>query len=473
MSDQSPTSTPPQSHITPAPRVQFPQPLPPPPFTSFTPTPNQPYFTTPRPPPTQRQINNENTQINYSLENSNNNNNYLQTVPMAPIAEQKETQVINNNSEINTTDAQLNQHTEEQQIENEINDSANNLNLNNNLNNNNFNNNYDQRIMQMEYELQQTQKALHEANLHRAQLECQQAYMLNPQQQFQNNFSNQQLNSNVRASDISKLLSRPKLFDGDSRKIDEWIFSMRNFLHLSCTPPELQVPIAGGYLESAALQWLTHLRVQERANLTSFEKLAALLLQQFRPLDYEADAWSRLSKLTQTGSLSSFNTLFDSITQRLPKLDPSECVRHYREKLKFDLQRQLAGYEYDNIIGIQKAAIRFEALLKINLPRSAPLHQRSFPRPSNTTPIAATVHNVNVSNNVQEDNYEIESEEMNVQLNFVSVPKMTAEIREHCRRNKLCFRCRTAGHLSSACTKFTSSNRTMKPSNPISKKNFQ
>jgi hypothetical protein len=60
----------------------------------------------------------------------------------------------------------------------------------------------------------------------------------------------------------------------------------------------------------------------------------------------------------------------------------------------------------------------------------------------------------------------------NVALNAVTVPKMTPEIRQHCITNRLCFRCRTAGHSSSSCPRFASSNRTMKPSSEIQKKDF-
>lgn len=477
MNEQTP-HTPPSSQLpvqnTPAPRAQFSQPPPTPLFTSFSQPPNQPYFTTPRPPPSQRQIiNSENAQNNFSSEIPNNVNSNLQTVPMTPIVETKELEVQNTTIESNSNLPSSSENSNDQLTQNENNNSSNSNDINNN-----FPNSYDQRMMQLEYELQQTRNALQESNAHRAQLECQQAYIMQPQHYQLNQSQNQNLNlnnsiSNIRPSDVAKLLAKPKHFNGDSRIIDEWIFSMRNYLFLSGTPPELQVPISGGYLEGSALQWLTHLRVNERHTLVNFEALVVLLLKQFRPLDYEADAWSRLSKLTQTGTISAFNTLFDSITQRLPKLDKSEAVRHYREKLKIELQKQLAGFEYDNITAIQKAAIRFEALLKLNAPRTLQYSRPSYPNRSTSAPTVAAVHNVQVSQFVQEEDEEDCSSAVDVHLNSMSVPKMTPEIREQCRRLKLCFRCRTAGHLSAACPKFTSSNRSMKPSNPISKKNFQ
>jgi hypothetical protein len=221
---------------------------------------------------------------------------------------------------------------------------------------------------------------------------------------------------------------------------------MRNYLFLSNVHPSAHVQTAGTYLRGNALQWFTFLTPLDRQQImTNFDSFAAALLKYFRPLDIQADARQRLAKNVQTGSVAAFNNLFLSITQKLPLMDPQEKIDNYRLKLKHEIQLQIATTEFTNLTEMMQATIRIESLLQRNTPSSTNSYRPRYPyQPHSNQPAAPTVkvNNVQVEEN-SNDEFD-DPTQMHINLNAIRtpIPKMTDAIKEECRRNKLCFRCR-------------------------------
>ena len=323
---------------------------------------------------------------------------------------------------------------------------------------------FDRITFAMEQRLLQLESALQQANKQNADLQYQQSYYM----------SHSHPGSESPDHNMAKYIAKPDGFDGDIKTIDVWIFQMRNYLLLSKIPPSAHVQTAGTYLHGAAGQWFTYLSVDDRHQLVSFEAFASMLLTNFRPIDLTADARIRLAKITQTGSVNSFNNLFSSIVQRLPTMDMDEKIYSYRTKLKLELQERLILQEFTDVGSLMKAAVRVETLLQtIRAQQTQSQTNRppnQFGKHKQSTSVA--VHHLQTD---EPGSSSEEEEGTSVSLNFIAPPKMTPEIRQHCITNNLCFRCRSSGHSSRTCPQFQSSNRngnSFKPSTAISKKNF-
>jgi hypothetical protein len=260
---------------------------------------------------------------------------------------------------------------------------------------------------------------------------------------------------------------------------------MRNYLFLSNIHPGAHVQTASTYLRGTALSWFTYLPPLDRQQmLISFDTFAAALFKYFHPLDVQSDARQRLNKITQTGSVAAFNSLYHSIVQKLPLMEHQEKVDIYRLKLKPDLQLRIATQEFTNLTDNMKTCIRIESLLQQHAPNSNSSYKQRFQYPQRTNQSSAPTTAVKLNNvNVENENDESEDPtQMSINLNAMRtpIPKMTDAIKEECRRLKLCFRCRQPGHGSRTCTYFSKSNQSsssFRPSQNISQsaptRNFQ
>ena len=339
---------------------------------------------------------------------------------------------------------------------------------------------YDQQNLYLQQQVEQMKQALEATQQRNSQLEYQQSYYLNSHVPI----------SNQQATNLSKIISQPEKFSGNTTTLDTWIFSMQNYLMLANVPPQLHVQIAGTYLTGAAATWFAYLAASERETLHSFASLAQLITIYFCPLDQAADARKKLATIKQTGSVSSFNNIFNATVQRLPAMVMEEKIETYRRKLVHELQVHLALTEYTNLIDIMKAAIRIETLLQSRLdtkPRSSfPPAQAQRRTPWNSTPQnnqTVAVHHIQTEEQPgSDDENSVGGTDPEFAINYTGtgtsngnrLSKLTPAARQHCIDNRLCFRCRKPGHSSRNCTSNKSGNKTnyVPPTQP-SKPSFQ
>jgi hypothetical protein len=340
----------------------------------------------------------------------------------------------------------------------------------------------------MQQRMEQLEQSLQQSNMRASQLEYQQSYYLNPGSHTSvNNVSQQQINN------LSKIISKPENFNGNTNTLDLFIFSMRNYLLLSNVPPHLHVQTAGTFLTGNAGVWFAYLTPMERSTLTTFDQLATLLTNYFSPLDQQAEARRKLASIKQTSNVNAFNNIFNQTVQRLPNMEMQEKIEQYRRKLNHALQVHLALTEYTTLNEIMKAAVRIESLLysrtqqteQVRTPYSSST-SNPFRRPNSfhtsankSQPNAVAAHHVQMEEQPGSDDDDINKEH---NINFTqanpnsspnTISKLTPEARQHCIENKLCFRCRKSGHNKFHCP-LNSSNRqqnssfqpTQQPSKP-------
>ena len=346
-------------------------------------------------------------------------------------------------------------------------------NPNSNKNNyNNNNNNLDEIQKQFDFyalEMQNKNAALHE------QLE--QMSQQVAQLQYEAAYHRYHANNNPSGYNIIKNISKPESFSGTGDIKDDpdtWIAQMRNYLLLSGTPPVVQAQVAATYLKGAAAQWYKTLSVVDRGQLTGFEALAAKLLTRFRPLDIIAQARNKLSRLQQTGSVEKFNQEFQKLMSLIPTMNEEERIDSYRRKLKYNLQLQLVTQEYHKLSDIMNVALRTDALLFENHMKTLRNNNNNntFRKPfDHSKARSVPVNNITAASPETKDpDQNQEPASYAATLNYIA--PMTDAERQRCREQRLCFRCRRPGHISTNCPTFTTSKcpSSFKPSVPISKK---
>jgi len=315
----------------------------------------------------------------------------------------------------------------------------------------------------LQAQLQQTQEQL-------AHIQYQQSFQYNQQQQPQ------QMTSNSYHS-IMKNIAKPDSFTGDMKADpDTWIAQMRNYLALTGVPLNLQSQFAGTYLKQQAATWYNTLPLDQRCQLVDFESMAKMILVRFRPLDVVGHARRQLAKLTQTGSVSTFNQLFMNIMQLIPTMNEDEKIHSYRTKLKFELQKQLITQKYHSLADIMNVALSTDALFYEHNMASQRTGNNTFGGNRNGSKFnggkfrsdqqsngstTVSVNNVKLDQqeSLYDDNMHNDDQSQNVTLNYAAPTPMNDAERQRCREQRLCFRCRQPGHRSSNCTIFTSSSR--------------
>jgi hypothetical protein len=335
--------------------------------------------------------------------------------------------------------------------------------------------NYDHHVFQLENtnaSLQLQIQQLH-AQLARAQYD----------QSFYHQNMQQASNSNL---NFTKQLCKPDEFKGDNKSdTDTWVSQMRNYLYLIGVPPQQQVPFVSTYLKGAAATWYNTLHLSERSSLVDFESLSKLILARFRPLDIVAQARRSLQKLTQTGSVSTFNEQFMKLMQLIPTMNEEERVNSYRTKLKFELQKHLVTQEYARLTDIMNVALRTDALLYehnmvgsrlSNVNRNKSSYVSGKPRTESSSIHVVPVNNVKVDgvDDTISDESKYDESTLSVQLQYAAPSRMDDAERQRCREQHLCFRCRNPGHVSRSCPIFKSgpSSNRLRPSTDISSKKY-
>lgn len=143
----------------------------------------------------------------------------------------------------------------------------------------------------------------------------------------------------------------PTVFAGAvGTSVEEWLRLVTRFIDFNPTEfgsEAIKIQWAELYLGIDAAHWLKGLRAElatEGRTIPTFDDLAAELRSRYQPLNASVSARQRLDKLTQTGSVSAYNSIFLKIVTEIPDMDGGSRLHHYTKGLKqtaqFEVVRQ-------------------------------------------------------------------------------------------------------------------------------------
>lgn len=200
---------------------------------------------------------------------------------------------------------------------------------------------------------------------------------------------------------------------------DSYMYTWQQLGRLVNIPPPLLWPTFASRQVGVVATWAqahqAHCEREGRPLPDTFEALADVFLERYRPVDARIDAQRRLDKLKQRTSVSKYTVEFDNVVLLLPSLDEHTRVHTYLRGLKPGVQHGVVSSGYPETL--QEAKKRALALDELTY--------RFFSRP-NTSSHGATPMDlgaINSNNTRREDDF----------------------------RNGLCFTCHKAGHRAANC----------------------
>ena len=163
-----------------------------------------------------------------------------------------------------------------------------------------------------------------------------------------------------------KSLAKPDFFNGNTGDdLDSWLAQVINYVKLSNTPIHSAAQFASTYLKGPAWKWFSSLTSDQLISITDLDSFVTAITRRFKPLDNQHMARLKLQTLVQSGSVSKFNELFNSLMQQLPKMDPEDCKFQYQQKLKDSIQSALAAtvQPHHTLNDIQLMALKLDSTL--------------------------------------------------------------------------------------------------------------
>ncbi|WVZ00696.1 hypothetical protein V8G54_026765 [Vigna mungo] len=174
-------------------------------------------------------------------------------------------------------------------------------------------------------------------------------------------------------------------FDGTD--LVGWIFKISQFFEYHNTPEEERITVASFYLDGAALAWFQWM--YRNGQILSWLHLLQALEARFAPTAFE-DPRGKLFKLSQTSSVSSYLTEFESTANRVTGLSPPFLLSCFLSGLRPEIRREVVAQQPQSLsttVGL--AQLQEEKLLDISrVQRPRPLNSWSSPPLTRTVTVA-------------------------------------------------------------------------------------
>nr|KYP63967.1 hypothetical protein KK1_018554 [Cajanus cajan] len=121
-----------------------------------------------------------------------------------------------------------------------------------------------------------------------------------------------------------------------------WIFKITQFFEYHNTPEEERITVASFYLDGPALAWFQWM--YRNGQIHSWNQMLQALENRFAPTAFN-DPRGKLFKLTQSSSVTSYLTEFESLANRIVGLQPSFLLSCFISGLKPELRRDVIAHQ--------------------------------------------------------------------------------------------------------------------------------
>jgi hypothetical protein len=236
----------------------------------------------------------------------------------------------------------------------------------------------------------------------------------------------------------------PETYDGDTTKLGDWLFQVKNYVALVKIPVENQVNFLVALLRGTALSWWRLVSLNPQDIPRDIQAFETLICQQFQVEDEVKMARDLLAKACQKGSVHSYTTYFRSLLLKIKDISEAEAKDRYIRGLKPRVQQEVILRDCKSLAEIIRMAERFDSINQ-SLPK--------FPESSRLLQAAVQPDAMDIDM-VQIEEKAIELPSQHVAAARVSQgqrsPLSDSERRE-LARNRACFYCRQPGHFKQHC----------------------
>ena len=146
---------------------------------------------------------------------------------------------------------------------------------------------------------------------------------------------------------LSKLVTKnpPSRYDGNPAKLQNWLFEVKQFLHLAGLSENDKAKYVVSLLEGKAQTWWRNFSQTASGDLTrmDFEELEINLIEQFQDVDRELKLRRKLKNLRQERSVQQYVNEFRRVQLELgdQKLDDGAAQFEFLEGLKDGVRQQV------------------------------------------------------------------------------------------------------------------------------------
>lgn len=236
----------------------------------------------------------------------------------------------------------------------------------------------------------------------------------------------------------------PDTYDGDSTKLGDWLFQVKNYIALVRIPAQHQVNFAVALLRGSALSWWRIFALDPEKLPTDLIAFERQIILQFQVEDEVKIARDLLAKATQKGSVHAYTAHFRSLLLKIRDMSEAEARDRYLRGLKTRIQEEVILRDCKTLNEMIRLAERFDSIHQ-NIQRSA----------TSAQPAIADAMDVDVVQVPEEKelNHQYPVEDVAVAGVFPQIHRrpLTDADRRHLSRNKACFYCRQAGHFKRDC----------------------